>query len=248
MGLKRAAGNMYPWVTHTHSHLAGTCPHECGYCYVQAMERRFGTGKFAGPVRLDERELAVNYGSGKVIFVEHLNDLFAEAVPDEWIRRILAHCVEFGGNANCYVFQTKNPVRVLDWLRAFPCRIMIGTTLESTSPLGNNAPTPQRRATGMDVLCRSFPNGSHPVALTSFVTIEPIQEPFDVPTMLSWLRGIRPTFVNIGADSKGHGLNEPSAEKVRALIAGVQEAGIEIRQKTNLARLLRLGGPEEAQQ
>lgn len=49
---------------------------------------------------------------------------------------------------------------------------------------------------------------------------------------------VRPSFVNIGADSKGHGLIEPSAEKVLALIDGITKTGIEIRQKTNLERIL----------
>jgi hypothetical protein len=39
MPLKKSEGNMYPWVTHTHSHLAGACPHECK-CYVQ-MAKKF---------------------------------------------------------------------------------------------------------------------------------------------------------------------------------------------------------------
>lgn len=39
MALTKSKGNMYPWVTHTHTHLRGECPHGCRYCYVQAMER-----------------------------------------------------------------------------------------------------------------------------------------------------------------------------------------------------------------
>lgn len=78
---------MYPWVTHTHSHLAGECPHRCSYCYVQAMAKRSPALKerFSGPLRLIEKELDVNYGTGKTIFVEHMNDLFAEKVPQEFI-------------------------------------------------------------------------------------------------------------------------------------------------------------------
>ena len=46
-----------------------------------------------------------------------------------------------------------------------------------------------------------------------------------------------PNFVNIGADSKGHGLVEPSMQKVNDLITRLQHGGIEIRQKKNLDRL-----------
>lgn len=41
MPLNRSTGNMFSWVTHTRTHLGGQCPHQCSYCYVQAIERRF---------------------------------------------------------------------------------------------------------------------------------------------------------------------------------------------------------------
>ena len=231
MKLKPATGNMYPWVTHTHSHLAGACPHACRYCYVQALERRFKSGRWTGPVRLDEPEFSVNYGKDRTIFVEHLNDLCAAGVPDEFINRILNHTAAYANNT--YVFQTKAPARMVDWLERLPPQWMLGTTIETTLPLvGNRAPAPDARARGMETIRQRVPDA------TLFVTIEPIQEELQVPTLLGWLAAIRPTFVNIGADSKGHGLQEPSAEKIRDLIAGVKELGLEIRQKTNLARLL----------
>ena len=70
-----------------------------------------------------------------------------------------------------------------------------------------------------------------------FITIEPILD-FDVDALAYWIKDINPEFVNIGADSKRHNLPEPSADKVNALIAEIKNAGIEIRQKHNLARLL----------
>lgn len=233
MSLKKSAGNMYPWVTHTHSHLAGRCPHECAYCYVQAMERRFKSGRYTGPLRLDERELAVNYGKGRTIFVEHCNDLFAEAVPDEWIGQILAHCRRFP--ENIYVFQTKNPGRVGAWLREeeaqFPPAWVLGTTIETNRAISGTAPAPAARARAMTDIRKAWPEA------VLFVTVEPIHD-LDVAELLSDLFAIGPDFVNVGADSKGHGLVEPSAEKVRELIAGIQELGIELRQKRNLDRLL----------
>ena len=72
----------------------------------------------------------------------------------------------------------------------------------------------------------------------TFITVEPVLD-FDVEVMLGWMEKLRAEFINIGADSKGAGLVEPGADKVRALIAGIQAAGIEIRQKHNLGRLLK---------
>jgi len=41
---------------------------------------------------------------------------------------------------------------------------------------------------------------------------------FDLFTMVKWIQEIEPDFVSIGADSKGHHLPEPPAEKVDKLI------------------------------
>lgn len=229
--LKKSEGNMYEWTTHTHSHLAGVCPHKCSYCYVQAMERRFGSGRYAGPLRLVGEELPVNYGKDRTIFIEHMNDLCAEAVPDGWIKAILAHTREYPDN--CYVFQSKNPWRLAGFLEELPPQWMLGTTIETTQRLCNEAPDPELRAAAMARFRVWLPDA------TLFVTIEPIQE-FDPAVLLMWLEAIQPTFVTIGADSKGHGLQEPSAQQILDLIAGIQALKIEIRKKTNLARLVDL--------
>ena len=65
---------MYEWVSHTHTHMVGKCPHECEYCYVQAMAKRFPVmkEKYSGPVELDSLSTFVDYGKGKTIFIDHL--------------------------------------------------------------------------------------------------------------------------------------------------------------------------------
>lgn len=97
---------MYPWVTHTHTHLGGECPHRCSYCYVNSFP--FGRPeKYKGPLRLIEKEFSMKYGGGKTIFIEHCNDLFAEDVSRDFILAVIFHCKNWPSNA--YVFQTKNP-------------------------------------------------------------------------------------------------------------------------------------------
>ena len=99
---------MYPWVTHMHTHLGGMCRHFCTYCYVNSFP--FGRpDRYKGPIRLIEDEFKTNYGTGKTIFIEHCNDLFAADVPQEFIDRIVAHCCLWPKNT--YVYQTKNPAR-----------------------------------------------------------------------------------------------------------------------------------------
>jgi len=198
---------------------------------VQSHERRWQSGAFAGPLRLKEDELKVKYGTGKVIFIEHQNDLFAEDVPHETVRAVLDHCCQWPENE--YVFQTKNPARLaFCFTEHLPPRWMIGTTIESNrwhEQMGKS-PHPSARHFAMLKLRLDFPDAK------LFCTIEPIMQ-FDLDDMVliaEW----KPTFVNIGADSKGNNLPEPTRDEVLALAAELTKRGVEIRNKSNLERLV----------
>lgn len=230
MKLQESNGNMYPWVTHMHTHLGGECPHKCKYCYVETG--RFGRApRYTGPLRLIEDEFKVAYGSGKTIFIEHKNDLFAENVPALFIRRIMAHCQTWPDNT--YVFQTKNPGRYFGVETLLPRNCILGVTIETNRviPGISEAPPPEERAKQMIMLrlhaCRN---------VRLFVTIEPVLD-FDVDILAAWIHQIRPDFLNLGADSKHNGLPEPTVEKIMALVAKLHEWGIELREKHNLQRL-----------
>lgn len=69
------------------------------------------------------------------------------------------------------------------------------------------------------------------------VTIEPIMD-FDPYEMISMIKFAGPLKVNIGADSKGNHLPEPSKEKLLSLIDELNMFTI-IDQKRNLQRLLK---------
>jgi DNA repair photolyase len=222
---------MYEWVTHMHSHLRGECPHGCEYCYVQAHERRWKSGAFKGALRLKRDELAVKYGSGKVIFVEHQNDLFADGVPMGWVLEILEHCRAWPDNE--YVFQTKNPGRLLRTFMAYmPADCVVGTTIETNMmyPCMGRAPRIWQRAWAMGKLRMLHPR------MRLFVTIEPILA-FDLEEMVK-IATFKPDFVNIGADSKGHGLPEPTRAEVLALVKALEERGVKVNRKSNLERLV----------
>ena len=233
MPLKKSAGNMYPWVTHQHTHLGGECPHRCIYCYVD--NPRFGRApRYTGELRLIEEEFNVNYGSGKTIFIEHMNDLFAEAVPDEFIKRIMEHCCKWPENE--YVFQTKNPARFFRNERyegkpgwKFPPKFVLGTTVETNENIQgiSVAPPPEARIDAMI----NLPKGTK-----TFITIEPVLD-FDPYTLARWISLTKPFFVNLGADSKDRGLPEPTVEKVMALVGLLKDFGIDLKEKHNLQRL-----------
>jgi protein gp37 len=191
---------------------------------------RFGRhARYTGPIRLDEKELAVRYGNGRTIFVENTGDLFAESTPAEWIFRILGHCREWPDNT--YVFQTKNPERILVYARHMPPSCIVGTTLESDREhFGVSlAPPPSLRSAAMVRL---------PRAVRRFVTVEPILA-CDPEALAYLVHRCRPEFVNVGADSKGKGLQEPDPDTVERFLRALEKRGITTRTKSNLARLLK---------
>jgi len=228
MSLKKSVGNMYDWVSHMHSHLGGECPHRCSYCYVQ--KNRFGVPeRYKGGLRLIEKEFEVNYGSNKTIFIEHMNDMFATDVPRSWVDKILTHCQVHPNNL--YVFQTKNPLRVLDFEGRLPRNHIIGTTIETNREIEKGfAPTPRNRFIGIKKISE--------LGGKTFITIEPVMD-FDVDILAQWVIEAQPEFINIGADSKGCGLPEPTAEKILGFVEILQKNKITIRKKVNLERILK---------
>jgi hypothetical protein len=218
VSLNPSKGNMYDFVTHTWNTVKGACPHACEYCYM----RRFGPQK---PMRFHGTELKTDLGAGNFIFVGSSCDMFAGDIPCHWTDNTLEHCRKFD---NRYLFQSKNPESIA---RCFlPESSVVCTTIETNRVYrGCKAPTPSARAAGMELLA-AFPR---------YVTIEPIMD-FDLVPLVELVRRCEPEQVNIGADSGGNGLPEPSAEKVLALI---EELGkfTTIARKTNLKRLIGSG-------
>jgi hypothetical protein len=153
--------------------------------------------------------------------------MWAEAVGDYMINPVLGHLTCWP--LNTYVFQTKNPDRIVHFEDRLPQNCMFGTTIETNRQRIldsiSKAPPATRRAAALSLL-----KGP------KFLTVEPILD-FDLEELLALILLAKPDFVNIGADSKGHGLPEPCTEKVLDLVAAMRRAGITIRKKSNLSRL-----------
>lgn len=216
--LNKQTGNMYPFVTHTWNPIRGKCPHGCVYCYMKVFPQQ--------ALRLDEKSLKDDLGSGNYIFVGSSTDMWCEDVPERWIIAVLNTSRNFPDNT--YLFQSKNPKRFYNRHGTYPITYLIATTIETnrTYPaVMKNAPTPMIRKTAMvNLIARKT------------VTIEPIMD-FDLPVMIEWITEISPEFVSIGADSQRNHLPEPPPDKIRALI---EELGkiTQVKQKDNLKRLL----------
>jgi protein gp37 len=214
MGLNKQKGNMYPWVTHTWNAIKGRCPHGCSYCYMNVYPN-------LPELHLDQKELKVDLGEGNFIFVGSSCDMWAEAVPSDWIELVLEKCQEHN---NRYLFQSKNPSRFQYYLMVCPLHSVFGTTIESNRSEDGLAPLPYFRYKAM----RELPGHK-------MVSIEPIMD-FDLYTMIKWIGEIGPDFVSIGADSKGHNLPEPSPDKVNVLIEELSNF-TEVKVKDNLKRI-----------
>ena len=226
MGLNQSKGNMYEFVTDTWNTVKGKYPHDCSYCYMKCIAKRFG--KPQSPVRFDEKELKTNLGEGNFIFVGSSNDLFAEDIPAEWVFKTLDHCNKF---ENRYLFQSKNPLRFAR-LCVHPVAVksVICTTIESNrnyTRFMGNAPHPIDRCESMSKITE---------VKEKYVTIEPIMD-FDLDTLVEIIKLCNPVQVNIGADSGHNNLPEPPKEKVLQLISELGKF-TKVKQKCNLSRIL----------
>jgi len=235
--MTKAKGNMYSQISHTQNYIKGKCPHQCSYCYMNSINKRFGiTPK---EPYLDEKELKVNLGKGNIIFIGSSFDMWAKDIPDEWIRTILNHLKKYPDNT--YLFQSKNPKRFIDFNDLLPENCMVGTTIESDMiypcmnvfiyPTNGKTPLPSDRTVISKVVLKETQK--------RFVTIEPILN-FGKGYFVDIIADCKPDFVNIGADSGNNHLTEPPREKVLEFIAELEKFTT-VYKKPNLDRLLRAG-------
>ena len=220
MALNEQKGNMYEFVTHTWNTIKGKCPHECSYCYM----KRWGAQT---AVRFDEKELRTDLGIGNFIFVGSSCDMFASEIPREWIQKTIEKCRTFEGNR--YLFQSKNPAAICP----LPNDSILCTTLETNRfypGIMAKSPTPQDRAVSMTELW----------GIRRFITIEPIMD-FDLAPFVELIKQCEPEQVNIGADSGGNNLPEPSKGKIITLIEELKTF-THVKNKRNLDRILRVNG------
>jgi len=236
--LSIASGNMYEWMTHMWGALDG-CPHQCAYCYAAQTRHRYGK-EFPAVPKL-RKPFPDMGGEHKTIFVCHTSDLFAADVPTEYIEQIIAHCMRW---RNTYVFQTKNPARIIEEFKGMPMpsTTIIGTTIETNreelTAAYSRTPTPYDRAQAIRELSFRY---------TTFVTVEPILA-FDVQAFSALLLESHAYFINVGADSKGCGLQEPSDLEVAKLLCALFDGQVfvsatsyprpVIKGKPNLDRIL----------
>jgi len=218
MSLNKQSGNMYPFVTHTWNPIRGRCPHQCRYCYMKYFK--------VGKLRLEKKEFQTNLGNSNFIFVGSSTDMWAAEVPTEWIQKVIQHTKKYN---NTYLFQTKFPIRFLEFIKDFDQNYILGTTLETNRNHDLSvAPIPIERWMQFRLL--------KDYKVRTMVSIEPIMD-FDLENFFYMLHKIKPEFVSIGADSKRNDLSEPSSKKINQLIY-LLKGFTKVIIKKNLNRLL----------
>lgn len=219
--LREQKGNMYEFVTHTWNAIKGKCSHDCDYCYMKEF------GKL-NPIRLDNKELKTDLGSDNFIFVGSSTDMFADDVNFDWITSVIYKCNEHN---NKYLFQSKNVKRLVSNMNLVEKPFVVATTIETNRYYDCMGKTmkPYERAYWLRVAKER--------GYATMITIEPIMD-FDIDEFVTLIKFANPTYLNIGADSKGHNLPEPSKEKVLEFIDVLTKNKIKIHNKENLKRIL----------
>jgi len=225
MGLNETQGNMYEHITHTWNPIKGKCLHDCSYCYMKRWKKQ-------NPIHLDERELKTYIYAGLYIFVGSSCDIFADDIPDEWIKKVLRYVRNFPYTT--FLFQSKNPKRIFPFLYPADTNFIICTTIETNRiypSIMGNTPSPKERAAAIyDLYYKMSPR------IQIQITIEPIMD-FDTEEFVPMLYELPVSQINIGADSCHHHLPEPSKEKVLDLISKLQRF-TEVVCKPNLKRII----------
>lgn len=240
------------WTDYTWNPVTG-CYHTCPYCYARRQSARF-----AGDVRLNladprceryqgqeglyilhepfitrnERSISYPFGfaptlheyrfewPGKVknganIFVGSMTDLFGDWVPDEWIQLVFTACERFPQHN--YLFLTKNPKRYAELYKAK------SLPYKEHYWFGTSCTTPSEDY----VWFRDTP-------YKSFVSIEPILEPFGDIAPDSF-----PDWVIIGAETGKHkGKVIPQKEWIQSIAAQCRIQSVPVFMKESLREIM----------
>lgn len=223
---QKPGNNMYQFCNFTYTPIRGRCPYRCSYCYAQHFSQK--------PLHLDQKDLKLDLYKDSTpdkrnfIFVCSTIDMFHPDVEFDWIWEVMTHCNKYPENT--YLFQSKNPFRFFNFvsMNKLPPNAILGTTIESNKQydISKAPPCYYRKCDIVDL---------RKLGCRVMVTIEPIMQ-FDLDVMVQWMKDINPLWINIGADSKGHNLDEPSWEKVEQLINELEKF-TKVVLKNNLGRL-----------
>ena len=134
--------------------------------------------------RLDAAELTCYLECLNFIFVGSSIDMWAEDIPSHWIQMVLDYCDR---SANKYLFQSKNPSRILDFI-AHPVfhHSVVCTTIETNRfypEIMRNSPEIEERVRAMEKIAN--------LGIDTYVTAEPLMQ-FDLDKMVEYIKRCKP--------------------------------------------------------
>lgn len=223
MSENKKSGNMYEFVTDYINPVKGKCGFECKYCYMKRFPQN--------PIGLRVKELYKETEAEKIYFVCSGTDLFEYHVLDTWINATIRSIALKPG---IFLYQTKNPRRMIEYIDQFHKSSILCVTIETD--IDDNCHKISQAPVVLERLAYCF-KIKEKTDLLLWITIEPIMKFTD--NFLYYLIDLKPDQINIGADSGHNNLPEPSSYDVSKLIYDLEKAGIVVHKKKNLERLLK---------
>ncbi|MCP3941683.1 MAG: DUF5131 family protein [Desulfobacteraceae bacterium] len=201
------------WTDYTWNPISG-CHHDCSYCYMKRMEKRFPgimEPKFK-PESIKKFQKNRKLKPGDKIFVGSSGDMWGNWMTENQISAVLIETLNHP--ENIFQFLTKNPKRYNDFHLESVDNCWYGTTVDGTAFTRNN----------MDDLIRATAG-----AWTRFVSFEPLIQPVSQHDLsniclLDW--------IIIGADST-RGAARPPKQWADCLINEARKSNVPVFVKDN---------------
>lgn len=197
--------------------IGGKCIHDCVYCWAKRMIVQYDMEKYK--VNPYWSDAPPKFKEGDFVFMQDMNDLYAENVPTGLILQLLTVCRD---NPNVrFLSLTKNPKRCYEILRflnvenEIPSNVVWGSTIESNInyPDISKAPLQCERLAWL-LRVKGF---GVPVC----ISVEPI---LDFNNAFSdYVELIMPEFVAVGYDNYGNKLPEPTMQKTLNLVGELEK-------------------------
>lgn len=125
--LNKQGKDKIDWTDFTFNPISGRCEHNCSYCYMHSIWKRF-----PDHAKLQIKENYFNINLDKKppskIFIGSSTDMWGDWVDEDWISRVLSF-VE-NNDKHTFQFLTKNPNRYADF--DLPDNAWYGTTEDGT--------------------------------------------------------------------------------------------------------------------
>lgn len=202
------------WTDYTWNPISG-CLHNCPYCYMLRMEKRF-PGIMKPGFRLHYLIDPGKLKKPSKIFVGSSGDMWGEWVNHDHIQAVLNSCEQTP--RHIFQFLTKNPIKYIEFPQID--NMWYGTTCDGTKQNEDNI----YYLTSVRSVINPRNKGRHYRSIR-FVSFEPLLAPVDPDLFgISW--------IIIGADSN-HGAKKPPKEWADHLIKLARENNIAVFMKDN---------------